>query len=112
MTTEWLTKLAVAAGGVALSLTAAAGVASASPDLGPIVHTTCTYPQAVAALNAQNPQAAAMFNQSPQTQALLHSFIDSSPDQRLQLAQSIQSSPAARPYFGVIQQIFATCNNY
>jgi hypothetical protein len=57
-----LTRLAVAVGGLALSLTAGAGVASADPDLGPIINTTCTYPQAVAALNAQDPATAAQFN--------------------------------------------------
>ena len=61
MTKLSLTRLAVAVGGLALSLTAGAGVASADPDLDPIVNTTCTYPQAVAALNAQNPAAAAVF---------------------------------------------------
>ena len=107
-----LTRLAVAVGGLALSLTAGAGVASADPDLGPMINTTCTYPQAVAALNAQNPAAAALFSESPQTQAFLHQFINSSPDQRLQLAHQVQSSPVARPYFGVIQQMFTTCSNY
>jgi len=112
MTKLVLTRLAVAVGGLALSLTAGAGVASADPDLGPIIHTNCTYPQAVAALNAQNPAAAAIFSESPETQAFLRQFIASSPDQRLRMAQQVQSSPTARPYFGVIQQIFATCNNY
>jgi hemophore-related protein len=112
MTKLSLTRLAVAVGGLALSLTAGAGVASADPDLGPIINTTCTYRQAVAALNAQNPAAAAIFSESPETQAFLRQFIASSPNQRLQMAQQIQSSPTARPYFGVIQQMFTTCNNY
>ena len=107
-----LTRLAVAVGGLALSLTAGAGVASADPDLDPMVHTTCTYPQAVAALNRENPMAAAIFSESPQTQAFLHQFIASSPDQRLQLAQQVLDSPQARPYFPVIQQMFTTCNNF
>jgi hemophore-related protein len=107
-----LTRLAVAVGGLALSLTAGAGVASADPDLGPMVNTTCSYSQAVAALNAQNPAAAAIFSESPQTQAFLRQFIASSPDQRLQMAQQVQSSPQARPYFGIIQQMFTTCNKY
>jgi hypothetical protein len=49
------TRLVIAVGGIALSLTTGAGVASADPDLGPLINTTCTYPQAVAALNAQSP---------------------------------------------------------
>lgn len=107
-----LTSLAVAVGGAALALGAGAGVASADTDLGPMIHTTCTYPQAVAALNAENPGAAALFTGSPQTQAFLHQFIDSTPDQRLQLAHQVQASPVAQPYFPVIQQMFTTCNNY
>ena len=56
-----LTRLAVAVGGLAVSLAAGAGVASATPDLGPAVNTTCSYPQLVSALNAQGPEAGAAF---------------------------------------------------
>lgn len=48
-------KVLVAAGGLALSLTAGAGMASAQ-DLSAIINTTCTYPQVLGALNAQNPR--------------------------------------------------------
>ena len=54
-----LTSMAAAVGGLALSLAAGAGVASAAPDLGPAVNTTCSYPQLVSALNAQGPEAGA-----------------------------------------------------
>lgn len=57
-----LIRPAVAVAGLALSVTFGAGVASADPDLGPIINTTCSYPQVIAALNAQNPAAAAQFN--------------------------------------------------
>jgi hemophore-related protein len=106
------TKLAVAVGGLALSLTAGAGIASADPDLGPIVNTTCSYPQAVAALNAQNPQAAAEFNASPATQSFLRQFLAAPPSRRMLMAQQLQSQPGAEQYFGVVQQMFATCSNY
>ncbi len=46
-----LRKLAAAVGGVAVAMTAAAGVASADP-LDPVVNTTCDYGQVMAALNA------------------------------------------------------------
>jgi hemophore-related protein len=107
-----LTRLAVAVGSLALSLTAGAGVASADPDLGPIVNTTCSYPQAVSALNAQDPEVAAAFNASPMAQSALRQFLASPPSQRLQMAQQMESSPRAQQYLGVIQQIAATCNNY
>lgn len=107
-----LTRLAVVVGGLALSLTAGAGLASADPDLGPIVNSTCSYPQAVAALNAQNPDVAAQFNESPMTQSMLRRFLAAAPAQRQQMAQQMANSPGAAQYFGAIQQMFATCNNY
>jgi hemophore-related protein len=107
-----LTRLAVAVGGLALSLTAGAGVASADPDLGPIVNTTCTYSQAVSALNAQDPAAAAQFNASPPTQSYLRQFLASPPSQRQAMAQQIAGSPGAEEYFGLLQQVFNTCKNY
>jgi hemophore-related protein len=108
-TLSW-TRLAAAVGGLALSLTAAAGVASAQPD--PIVNTTCTYPQAVAALNAQDPAAAAQFNASPLAQSYLRRFLASPPAQRQQMIQELQGIPAAQQYLGTIQQVASTCNNY
>jgi len=107
-----LTRLAVTVAGLALSLAAAAGVASADPDLGPIVNTTCSYPQVMAALNAQDPAAAAQFNSSPMAQSALRQFLASPPSQRLAMAQQMQGSPRAQQYFGLIQGIAATCNNF
>ena len=107
-----LTKLAVAVGGLALSLTAGAGVASADPDLGPIVNTTCTYEQFVAALNTQNPAAASAFNASPKMQSGLRQFLAAPPDQRQTMAQQMANAPANRPYFGIVQKAFNACNNY
>ena len=56
MTKLLLTRLGVAVGSLALSLTGGAGVASAGPDLFSAVNSTCTYSQFVAALNTQNQQ--------------------------------------------------------
>ncbi|HEY9302906.1 MAG TPA: hemophore-related protein [Mycobacterium sp.] len=106
------TRLAVAVGGLALSLTAAAGIAFADPDLGPIVNTTCSYSQVMAALNAQDPAAAAQFNASPFAQSALRQFLSSPPSRRMTMAQQAQSSPGAQQYFGLVQQVAATCNNY
>jgi hemophore-related protein len=107
-----LSRLAVAVGGLALSLSAGAGVASADPDLGPIVNTTCSYPQVMAALNAQDPASAAQFSASPASESFLRQFLASSPNQRLRTAQMMQNAPGAQQYFGLIQQVFNTCNNY
>ena len=107
-----LTRMGVTVAGLALSLTAAAGTASADPDLGPIINKTCSYPQVMAALNAQDPAAAAQLNSSPMAQSALQQFLASPPSQRLQMAQRMQRSPRAQQYFGLIQQVAATCNNY
>ena len=107
-----LSKLAVAVGGLALSLTAGAGVASADPDLGPIVNTTCTEQQVTSALNAANPSEGKRVNSDPQQRAFLRMFLASPPDQRLQLAQQLMSAPGNAPYLPTLQKVFDTCNNF
>lgn len=107
-----LTRRAAAIGGLALSLTAGAGVASAQPDLDPIINTTCNYSQVVSALNAQDPAAAAQFNGSPTAQSYLRRFLAAPPDQRQRMAQQVQGVPQAQQYFGLIGQVANTCNNY
>lgn len=107
-----LTKLAVAVGGLALSLTAGAGVASAGPDLGPAINTTCNYQQVVSALNAQDPAAAAQFNESPVAQSYLRQFLASPPAQRQQLAQQALAVPGAQQEVGLVLQLANSCNNY
>ncbi|WP_343599201.1 hemophore-related protein [Mycobacterium sp.] len=107
-----LTKLALAAGGLALSLTAGVGVASADPDLTPIINTTCTYPQAMAALNAQDPAIASRFSSSPLAQSWLRSFLSAPPDQRERMIQQLRSMPESQQYTGLVLQVANTCNNY
>ncbi|MGB8206317.1 MAG: hemophore-related protein [Mycobacterium sp.] len=107
-----LTRLAAAVAGLALSLSVGAGVAAADPDLGPIVNTTCNYAQVMAALNAQDPGAAAQINSSPVAQSYLHQFLLSPPSRRMAMAQQIASSPGAQQQFGLVQQVAATCNNF
>lgn len=107
-----LARLAVTVGSLALPLAAGAGVASATPDLGPAVNTTCSYPQLVSALNAQGPEASAVFSQSPVLQAGLQQFLVSGPAKRQQIAQEMVSAPAFAPYMGTVEQAFLTCNNF
>jgi hemophore-related protein len=106
-----LTRLAAAVGGVALALTAGAGIASADP-LDPIINTTCSYGQVMAALNAQSPGAAAQLNASPIAQTYLRQFLASPPPQRAAMAAQIQAMPQAAPYFGIVQSVAGVCNNY
>lgn len=112
MITPSLTKVAVAVSGLALSLTAGFGIASADPDAGPAVNTTCNYSQVVGALNAQDPAAAAQFNASAPAQGWLHSFLASPPGQRQSMLQQVQNMPETQQYAGLVQQLANTCNNY
>jgi len=107
-----LTRLVVAVAGLALSASAGAGVASADPDLSPAINTTCSYSQVVSALNAEDPAVAAQLNGSPVAQSYLRSFLASGPDQRLQMAQRLQSIPQAQQYFGLIATVANTCSQY
>ncbi|OBG91087.1 hypothetical protein A5697_10585 [Mycobacterium sp. E3251] len=117
VTFSW-TRLAVATGGLALSLTTGAGIAAADPttapdpDLERVINSTCTYDQATAALNTQFPDDAAKFNGSPIAQGFLHQFVDAGPDQRRQLAAQIQGMPDAQPYLQTMKNVAKICNKY
>jgi hemophore-related protein len=106
------TRLSVAVGSVALALTGGAAVASADPGLDAVINTTCSYPQAVAALNAQSPEAAQQFVAAPAAQSWLRTFLASPVGQRQQMAQQAQALPGAQQYFGLVVQVANTCNNY
>jgi hemophore-related protein len=108
MVTLSLTRLAAVIGGLALSLAAGAGVASADP----LIDTTCNYSQVVSALNAQDPAAAAEFDASPAAQSWLRSFLASSPAGRQQMLAEVQSMPGAAQYAGTVEQVANTCNDY
>jgi hemophore-related protein len=112
MVTRSFTRLTVAVSALALSLVAGAGIASADPGMDAAINTTCSYPQVVAALNAQSPDAAAKFNSSPMAQGWLRSFLSSPPPQRAQMAQQAQGYPGASKYIGLIGQIATSCNNF
>jgi hemophore-related protein len=107
-----LTRLTVAIGGLALSLASGAGVASAQPDFEPMINTTCTYDQAMAAVHAENPMAAQYLDSSPPNLEFLRVFVGSSPDQRRNLISQVQNNPGAAEAFPIIQQMFASCSNY
>jgi hemophore-related protein len=100
------TRLLVMFGGLALSLTAGVGVASAGPDLGPLINTTCNYSQVAAALQAKAPDMANALSADPQAQAGLRQFLALTPDQRRQFVNKAQQVP--QPLLDVI----GTCNNY
>jgi len=117
------TKLGVGLGGLALAVSLTPwAVASAQPDLNPLIDTTCSYSQIVAALNAQAPDLAQGLSSHPQAQARLQWFLGLPVDQRHQV---VQQALAARPQWqGVlgqkagtsqgqeIMQVVNTCHNY
>jgi hemophore-related protein len=107
-----LAGLAVGVGCLALSLSAGAGVASAVPDIGPMVNTTCTYDQAMRAVHAENPMAARYLDQSPPNLQFLQTFMASSPDQRVNLLKQIQNNPGADQAFPIFKQMMTDCKNY
>jgi hemophore-related protein len=105
-------KLVVAFGGLALSLTTGVGVASADPDVTALINTTCSYPQVVAALNAQAPDLANQLSASRMAQSSLQGFLASPVDQRQQTVQQLQSTRWGQRYAGALLQVANTCYNY
>jgi hemophore-related protein len=106
------TRLIFGSGGLLLSLIAGGGIASAAPDVSAIVNSTCTYPQVMAALNAQSPDAAIQLSASPAGTAWLQRLVASPPDQRQQMVAQVQRLPALQQYTGLISQVTNTCNSY
>jgi hemophore-related protein len=66
----------------------------------------------MSALNAQDPETAAQFSAFPANESFLREFLASPRNQRLETAQMMQGMPGAQENFGLIQQVFNTCNNY
>ncbi|MDD7813356.1 hemophore-related protein [Mycobacterium sp. CSUR Q5927] len=110
MTTS-LTRLAAAAGGVALALSAA-GAAAADPDQDPAVNTTCSYSQVVAAMNAQSPETAAQFEATPMAKSFLQNFLASPAPQREEMLQQAQGVPEAAQFVNMVGPIAKTCDKY
>ncbi len=116
-------KYLVVAGAVTVAATMGVGVASADPDLGPIINTTCNYAQVTAALNVVSPDMAAKLEQNPRASSRLQSFLAAPVDERQQMAQRAM---AMAPQFqgamggginpqqilGELSQVASTCHNY
>lgn len=63
-------------------------VASAEPGDGPLIETTCSYAQLVAALRVENPELAALLDKNPDAQAKLQQLVALPVDERKQRLQS------------------------
>jgi len=105
------TKLILALGGLALSLTTGVGVASADPDMGPILNTTCNYSQVMAALDAQSPELADEFSAQPAAQSMLTTFLASPVVVRQRILQDVQGA-VGQQYVEPIVQTANTCNDF
>ncbi len=106
-------KLAAGVGGigVALALTAGAGIASADP-VDDAVNTTCNYGQVMAALQVVNPGAAAQVNASGQAKAQLRMFLNAGPDQRRNMLNMAMAYPQFQQYVNDLGSVAGSCNNY
>jgi hemophore-related protein len=105
-------KLVAASSCLALSLSAGAGIAAASPDTSAIVNSTCSYPQVVAALNDQSPDVANELSTSPLATIWLQQLVAAPPDQRQQMVAQAQNMPSLQQYMPVIIQVANTCSRY
>jgi hemophore-related protein len=106
------TKMATGLGGLALALMAGSGIASAAPGDDAIVNSTCTYPQVIAALNAQDPAAAGQVTGNPLATAWLQQLVASGPAQRQQMVDQARTYPQVMQYSGLISSVAGSCNNY
>jgi hemophore-related protein len=97
-----------------LSLTAGAVIASAAPDLAPAVNSAGTYPQFVAALNTERPEAATAYNASPPDQSAFQQFLAAPPGSsgRVAMARMVANNPGAAQTIPVLQHVFSVCSNY
>ncbi|MGO4443324.1 hemophore-related protein [Mycobacterium sp. 2YAF39] len=100
--------IAAAIGGLAVTFAVGTGVASADP----LIDTTCSYPQVIAALNTENPALAQKFNANPLAAAMLGNFLSAAPGDRVQLVQEYQATSWGQKYFGEMASIASSCNNY
>jgi hemophore-related protein len=105
------TKAIIASCGVAAALAAGTGVAAAAPN-DAIANTTCTYPQIIAAVNAQDPAVGQQITSNPVAVGYLQQFVASSPDQRRNLIAQAQAVPAITAQMGLINNVAGTCNNF
>jgi hemophore-related protein len=104
--------IAVTLGGLAVAIPLSTGVASAQPDMGAIINTTCSYEQVMSALNDQRPDLASQFAKQRAGQSAVRSFLAASVPQRQATVAMLQGNPTAQAYFGPISQIAGTCNTY
>ncbi|RDH76127.1 hemophore-related protein [Mycolicibacterium moriokaense] len=107
-----LMRVVVPVGGLALSLSAGLGVASADPDYGPMVDSPCTYDQAITALRTDSPMAVQYMDKFPANYQFLKVFLSSPRDERVNLLNQIKGNPGANLALPIFQQTLTGCTKY
>jgi hemophore-related protein len=101
-------------------------IASAEPGDGPLIETTCSYPQLMAALQVEAPEASARLAERPEAQAKLQQFVALPVDQRKQRLQQFldrnpdvrakidekRNTPEGQAKVQMLAGVAATCHNY
>jgi hemophore-related protein len=107
-------RIALGLGGMALAMAAGSGIAAAAPGDAAIVNSTCTYPQVMAALNAQDPVAANALASDPAANGFLQGLVAAPPGspERQQKVDFVRGFPQAAQYNGLINSVATSCNNY
>jgi len=105
-------RLIVGCSGFTLALIASCGIASAEPNVNAIANSTCTYPQVMAAINAENPAAANQLSNSPLVTSWLQQLVASPPDGRRAMIEQAQGIPGFAPWTGLFNQVAGSCNNF
>ncbi|AMO62278.1 Uncharacterised protein [Mycolicibacterium phlei] len=123
--THALLKTVLGAVVVAGPLAVAATASAQTPD-GPLINTTCSYPQVQTALAAEAPQAADRLAQRPQAQAKLQEllalpvderrnrvqgFLDRNPDVRGWVDER-RGTPEGQRWLQTAQRVADTCGRY
>lgn len=112
MITRPLAKLAAGMGGLAIALSAGAGLAAAQPSYDSMVDSPCTYDQAMRAVHTENPMAAQYLDQSPPNLKFLQVFLSSPREERVSLLNQIKNNQGAAQALPVFQQTLTNCANY
>jgi hemophore-related protein len=108
MVNSFCKKLAATVGVAATCLAAGTGIASADP----LVDTTCTFPQVIAALNVQNPDLAQKINGNGLAKSMLTNFLNQPPAQRANTIADFQKTSWGQKYFVPLAAVAGTCNNF
>jgi hemophore-related protein len=77
-----------------------------------MVNSPCTYDQAIAAVNAENPTAAQYLMASQPNLDFIRIFLGSSKEERLSLLNQIKGNPGIDQALPVFTQMMSSCVNY